>query len=112
MASNSTFTDGSDSAVYVQVTFTLGGKYHPNENEGLIPLASVLTGLGAFFSIVDGSMAHSCVQWAKGATAPADLTTSPLYPSFSSYTDFNQQTLFKDRLNQPCASGALMCQGL
>jgi len=107
-ASDSIFTDGTDSAVYVQVTFTLGSKYRPNENEGLIPLTSVRTGVGTFFSEVDSGMAHSCAQWAKGA---AGWTTASAYPSFDSYASFAEQTTFESRLAQPCAPGASMCQG-
>eukprot|EP00286_Rhodomonas_abbreviata_P027165 CAMPEP_0181304788 /NCGR_PEP_ID=MMETSP1101-20121128/9353_1 /TAXON_ID=46948 /ORGANISM="Rhodomonas abbreviata, Strain Caron Lab Isolate" /LENGTH=1307 /DNA_ID=CAMNT_0023410601 /DNA_START=14 /DNA_END=3937 /DNA_ORIENTATION=- len=105
------FTDGTDSAVYVQVTFTLGSQYRPNENEGLIPLTSVRTGKGDFMSTVDGIMDHSCAQWAKGAGSTQDFTTSPSYPAFSGYSDFAQQTTFETRLAQTCAPGGSMCEG-
>jgi hypothetical protein len=79
-------TDDTKQAQYVQVTFTMGGKYNVKANEDLIPSDSVRVGKGTFADST--AMTHACDAW----TALADGGSE-----------------FETWLGQTCAPAATMC---
>jgi len=88
-------TNSTLAAHYLQVTFTLGTQYQPNQNSGIIPLDSVRVGKGEFYTSPESGFTHTC----------------SLYTSNS--PDFPRET-FDSRLPQPdgsqsCAPPAVMC---
>jgi len=96
-----TRTDASNAAHYVQVTFTVGPQYEPNQNSGLIPLDSVLAGQGEFMSnpTQDGEtagMMHACDMWAED-TFPQKSVFEARIPELDG------------RTTQLCAPAATMC---
>jgi len=100
-------TNTAGNAAYVQVTFTMGPQYQPNESGGLIPLDSVRAGMGTFFDEVNaaGKLEHLCQEY-DDAT---DNETIGLTYDGGSGNSRGEKGTYNLLVGQPCGPQASMC---